>query len=400
MWNYLAYTLRPQGQSLLNNDSDQEDLRPLLIGASKQYKRSDWLFIASNTSDGIKPSDPPSVVFPWAGQFLMCSGREAHAQWACFDLGPLGINYHGHQDKLHLALNAYGRDLLVDGGRYSYVRSDFWHYFRGSASHNVILVDGQGQLDKEKEWQQPMHGNYLIADEFDFAVGSCDRGFKHLPGRISHSRAIVYIRDQYWVVVDQIITDRQRHIQPLWHFHPDCSLRLEGNEIVSIDPQVGNLRIIPVAHPGSSLSWQLQIVKGQKHPVQGWWSREYGHICESPVVTYQTKIATSTTFAWVLFPAKGEVPPVQVQCLPAPTGTMRLKITPSGMCTHHVVIQMDDQQVTQLDHGSSFVGKCAILRPDKPPLIAYGHLTDGGGALISQHPPVPQPNTYQMHARG
>ncbi len=144
MWNYLAYSMRPEGYGVLNNDSDRNDNRDLVLKAAAQYQRLDWTFIASNGTQGASPKGQPSRMFPRAGQMVMRSGWEKTAHWAWFDIGPMGIYYHIHNDKLHLSVAAYGRDLLVDGGRYSYIRSKFWHYFRGSASHNVILMDGQG----------------------------------------------------------------------------------------------------------------------------------------------------------------------------------------------------------------------------------------------------------------
>lgn len=293
MWNYLAYSMRPDGHSVLNNDSDRQYNRLLVSKAALSYQRADWTYIATNGKAGQKPEGEPSTVFPWAGQVVMRSGWDAEAHWAFFDVGPLGINYHIHNDKLHLSIAAYGRDLLVDSGRYSYVRDKFWKYFRGSSSHNVILIDGKGQKGDVKEWHQPMTGNYAIEPSFDFARSTFDRGFIGLKGKASHSRAIVYLRGRYWIVVDRIGTDHFRKIESLWHFHPDCTVVVEGESVSSIDSGVGNLRIIPV----SNLSWEVQIIQGQEDPIQGWWSREYNHKVPNPTAVYSTDIEESAIFA-------------------------------------------------------------------------------------------------------
>lgn len=381
MWNYLAYSMRPDGCSLLNNDSDQENHQQLVIKAAHNYQRPDWQYIASNGSIGSKPKGEASVVFPWAGQFLMRSGWDVDAQWAFFDVGPLGINYHEHQDTLHLSVAAYGRNLLVDSGRYSYVRSELWRYFRGSASHNVILIDGQGQKNQVREWQQPMKHNYRITPEFDFVRGWCDRGFRHLLGKPSHSRAVVYLRGQYWLVIDQIITDRRRTIEPLWHFHPDCTLAIQDNKVVSTDPDVGNLGILPV----TDLPWNIEIIQGQRQPAQGWWSREYGHLSQSPTAVFRTRISKSTVFAWLLLPAKGQVPLAQVKSLAAPEGTIRLTVELPNQQLHEIIVQMQPSQPVQLVDGSSFQGDCAIFRSGELPLIAYGSLARADGTTIVHH---------------
>ena len=141
MTNYLAYILRPDGHLPLNNDSDRLDDRSNVLWHARDYNRPDWIWIVTNGREGEEPKGLPSVVFPWAGQVVMRSGWDADAHWAFFDVGPLGMS-HYHYDKLHLSVAAYGRDLLVDAGRYTYTGGKWMDYFMGSASHNVILVDG------------------------------------------------------------------------------------------------------------------------------------------------------------------------------------------------------------------------------------------------------------------
>ncbi|HEY9850326.1 MAG TPA: alginate lyase family protein [Leptolyngbyaceae cyanobacterium] len=322
MWNYLAYSIRPSGYGLLNNDSDLDLNLPHIKAHIDLYQRPDWQYITTHGEFGEKPPGEPSVVFPWAGHVIMRSGWDKDAHWAFFDVGPLGINYHIHKDKLHLSITAYGRDLLVDSGRYSYVRDKFWQYFRDSASHNVILIDGKGQKGDVKEWRKPMTGNYTIGPEFDYAQGTFDGGFINIKGKATHSRTVVYLRGKYWIVVDRITTDLPRQIQPLWHFHPNCTVIVEDRSIASVDPGVGNLRIVPV----SNLDWQVKIVAGEENPIQGWWSEEYNRILPNPTAIYATKIMTTVNFAWVIYPAKGIVPNIKVNLLPSLPDTVRLQV--------------------------------------------------------------------------
>jgi Heparinase II/III N-terminus/Heparinase II/III-like protein len=385
MWNYLAYTLRPSGLSLLNNDSDQENQRDILNRAAVTYDREDWRYITSNGQKGVKPEKEASNLFPWAGHFVMRSGWDTKAQWAFFDIGPLGVNYHVHQDKLHLSVGAYGRDLLVDSGRYSYVRNDLWTYFRHSASHNVILIDGQGQKDDVKQCRKPIQDNYAITPELDFVKGRSDRSFHHLPGHPIHTRTIAYLRGQYWIVVDQIETDRPRNIEVLWHFHPDCTVSLEGTDVLTQDEDVGNLRITPT----SNLIWQVKQTKGQEEPKQGWWSREYGHICPNFTAIYQAHLATSTTFAWILFPSLGIVPKIRVTQIANQKGWIRLAIEEANQRNDEVIIQIEDSDPIEISNGLEFQGHCAILRENKPPLLVNGILRQKSGKILAQHPADP-----------
>ena len=382
MWNYLAYTLRPSGLSLLNNDSDQENQQDILNRAAVTYGREDWHYITSNGQKGTKPEGEASKLFPWAGHFVMRSGWDANAQWAFFDIGPLGVNYHVHQDKLHLSVGSYGRDLLVDSGRYSYVRNDLWTYFRSSESHNVILIDGQGQKDDTKQFYKPIQNNVTITPELDFVIGNGDRIFRHIQGYPTHTRAIAYLRGEYWVVVDRIQTDRPRNIEVLWHFHPDCTVSLEGTDVLTQDENVGNLRITAA----SDVAWQVKHTKGQEEPKQGWWSREYGHICPNSTAVYKAHISTSTTFAWILFPALGIVPKIHVTQIFDLQGCVRLVIELPNHPPDEVVIQLENSDPIKLGNGLEFKGHCAILRHSKPPLVVQGILKRQDGEIIAQHP--------------
>lgn len=316
-----------------------------------------------------------------AGQMIMRNGWDADAQWAYFDIGPMGIYYHIHNDKLHLSVAAFGRDLLVDSGRYSYVRNKFWDYFRGSASHNVILVDGNGQRSDARESLRPLIGNFAIEPEFDFARSTFDRGYTKLKGKATHTRAVLYLRGKYWIVVDQITTDRPRLIEPLWHFHPDCTVEVEDDSVASIDPNVGNLRIIPC----SNLGWAVNLVQGQKDPVQGWWSGHYNQKTPSPTAIYSTEIEQSIAFAWVLLPAQGRVTHPKVHLKSAVKDTVLLWLETQAGSQDMIAVRLSGNATIDLGNTWTLKGDCAILQPNQKPLVAYGVITDKVGQVIVEH---------------
>ena len=286
MWNYLALTMRPDGYALMNNDSDRKFMRRKIMNAADRYKRDDWLYIASNGSEGKSPTGILSSIFPWAGQLLMHSGYNNDAQWAFFDIGPWG-ECHQHNDKLHISIAAYGRDLLVDSGRFSYsgeIAAKFRNnYALHSASHNVILIDEQGQNPGPLRVTQPISkDSYRLEKDFDYARSSYNN-FAKAEGDIKHTRALFYLRNEFWVVVDRIDTDRPRKLEVLWHWHPDCNVTEQNGRSFSTDPEKGNLEIIPLG----KINWDIDIVKGQEKPrLQGWYSEKYNKVTPSPTAVY------------------------------------------------------------------------------------------------------------------
>ncbi|MCB9258328.1 MAG: alginate lyase family protein [Ignavibacteriales bacterium] len=317
MYNYLAYSLKPDGHQPLNGDSDNEDLRDLISEAAKKFNRHDWTWIVSNGTSGRIPQVGPTVTFPWAGIHIMRNSWDSQAQWSFFDSGPYGTG-HQHRDKLNISINAFGKDLLVDGGRYThedYFSFDpkVWRgYFRSSFSHNLILVDGNGQnASSEKVTKQLEEGiDYLSNSVYDYAFGIFKDGYENVEGKAEHSRSVLYLHHKYWLVLDNFETDRPRNLEVLWHYEPNCEIKISDNKVVPANNNGANLLIIPMGN----IEWEAKIVKGQTEPYfQGWFSERYGTKEPNPTVIYSASISKSSTFAWLLIPIKNNIPNINFQ---------------------------------------------------------------------------------------
>ena len=303
MWEYLATTIRPTGYGVLNNDSDKTYNREMVVEAARQYNRDDWMYIATNGQEGTRPEGSPSKIYTWPGQLVMRSGYETDAHWAFFDLGPWGSG-HQHNDKLHLSITAYGRDLLVDGGRFAYrgeIAQKFRGYALGSFSHNTLLLDGNSQDAGPRVASEPVGENhYQITKEYDYAWHSFDE-YRNLEGVGKHTRTLFYLRDKFWIVIDQVDTDRPRKVEALWHWHPESKIVTNSRNVVATDHEHGNLQVIPLGET----TWQLDLVKGREEPTpQGWYSEEYNQFEPNTASIFSTNIDQSDVFVWLLYPSE------------------------------------------------------------------------------------------------
>ena len=343
MWNYQAMNMRPDGYGPLNNDADLRNNREKILKEADNYNRNDWKYIATNGKSGIKPATGPSFIFPWAGQLISRSDYGQDAQWSFFDIGPYGSG-HQHNDKLHLSVFAYGRDFLVDGGRFAYggeVASKFRGYAVGSQSHNTILVDGKGQAAGPNLVKEPLSENlYKITTDFDYASGSFDKYIK-LEGQFSHTRAYFYVRGKFWVIADRVTTDRPRKIEVLWHWHPECIVEQEKNGIVTTKNKRGNLEIIPVGSTG----WDVSMVKGQEKPaIQGWYSKEYNIFEPNTASIYTSQINANSTFVWVLYPSKGAAPAIKTEILSQDAISIKVRVTEPSKKHWDITIPFTESQ--------------------------------------------------------
>ncbi len=325
MYGYIAHTVRPDGNRILNNDGDRDSDRELIIEAAKKFKHPDWEYIATNGKSGTKPRTGPSYFFPWAGQLLSRSGFDADAQWSFFDVGPWGSG-HQHSDKLHISISAFGRDLLVDAGRFAYtgeVAEKFRFYAKGTQGHNSVLIDGKGQMPDVPVTEKPLSENHFkITPEFDYAWNSFDKYFDLED--VQHKRSLLYVRGEFWIVVDNLETEKPVKIETLWHWHPDCEVYQKPGGITSTNNKKGNLEIIPV---GKS-DWKVDLVKGQEKPeIQGWYSPEYNKFEPNVATIYSTQIVADATFVWLLVPTEKRAPKIQAEVISKNDTELKLQVT-------------------------------------------------------------------------
>jgi hypothetical protein len=329
MWDYLALTMRPDGFGLLNNDADLDNNRSNILGAASDLYRPDWTYIASNEKTGTQPKSGPSFIFTYAGQLISRSDFGSDAHWSFLDIGPWGSG-HQHNDKMHLSVFAYGRDFLVDGGRFAYkgeVAKKFRKYATGSPSHNLILVDGKEQANGPKVTETHLFENlYCINKDFDYGSGIFDK-FSGLEGQFCHTRSVIYVRGKFWVVADQLKTDRPRNIETLWHWHPGNRVEIEESGKVATQNKRGNLQIIPVGNT----DWKVALVKGRESPdIQGWYSKGYNTFEPGPATIFSSRINANSTSVWVLWPSEGASPVIKTQILDQHTNSVKVRVACPG----------------------------------------------------------------------
>ena len=229
MWESIFLSVRPDGRMPLNGDTSS-DLRwdrpaPHFAGKPLEGLTPAMQYISSNGKEGEPPEEAPSHFFPWGGQLISRSGWDRDAHWSFFDVGPSGTARRPHLDRLHLSISAYGRDLLVDSG---VGQCD-------SRSHNVILVEGADQAASPRYVNAPVpHSHYRVTKDFDYARGNVD-GFE-VKGEAKHTRALMYVRCGFWVLVDRVRSDRRRALSARWHFHPECMV-IKADELRKADEQ-------------------------------------------------------------------------------------------------------------------------------------------------------------------
>jgi uncharacterized heparinase superfamily protein len=144
---------RPDGDIPALSDSDSGSYLDVLKLADTIFLRPDFLYVASKGKKGTPPSEK-YVSFPEAGYFTQRSGwgenqtAFADERFLVFDCGPFGDGGHGHYDALSVEVAAGGQPLIIDPGRFTYHedKGNWRHWFKGTAAHNTVCVDGLDQI--------------------------------------------------------------------------------------------------------------------------------------------------------------------------------------------------------------------------------------------------------------
>src|SRR5690606_21836815 len=194
------------------------------------------------------PREEAARVFPHGGYYVL--GRDfggAEEVQAVFDAGPLGflsIAAHGHADCLSMTLSVAGRAQLVDPGTYVYHAEPEWRdYFRGTAAHNTVRVDGvdQSRIGGQFLWLEKAEAKvdrFESTAHHDEIVASHD-GYERLPDPVRHERRVRYCkRTDVFEVVDRLVCAREHVVERYWHFAETCRVALDASSALSDDGHV------------------------------------------------------------------------------------------------------------------------------------------------------------------
>ena len=295
---FSMYVHKPDGIVPSLSDGDARSFLDLLRQGHELYGRRDFQFVATSGADGSPPAQRLAT-FADSGYSIARSGwgqlgrRYADEHYLVFDCGPLGEGNHGHFDCLSFELAANGRSLIVDPGRYTYSEAGDINWrvrFRGTASHNTVLVDGLNQTryapKKVADGTRHASGSlrHRIAGPAPVAAleAATDDGTHiHLCGTARsseydavHTRHILFAFGEYWIVADRLEAATEHRYTQRFQLGTEASAaaRIERADRTTI-----------VRSPGLILA--MSNHGGVQHSLQpSWVSFEYGNRLAAPAV--------------------------------------------------------------------------------------------------------------------
>lgn len=313
MYEFLMHTARPDGvMSAMNDGYHAKNLRILFEKPAEMFGRKDFEFFATAGKKGHEPGEH-SIYFPYSGIAVSRSSWQEDAAFAIFDGGLFGSS-HGHEDKLNFELFAFGKPFVVEAGTFTYVVNRWRKYFTSSFAHNTIVVDGRSQkrFPLEKEWvnrpERELPNIWISNGHLDYFQSTYEDGYGNIKedilAGISHTRRMIFLRPDYWVLWDLVEGDGEHLVQQLLHFPSEPSVTVSDETAIEIKYPAGPFMCVRGALPSGTT---LTLAKAQEKPIQGWVSSEYGEKQGAPAAVYSWKGKLPVSFVSVFYPSATNV---------------------------------------------------------------------------------------------
>lgn len=213
---------------------------------------------------------------------LRTAPEEGPEIWCRCDGGPhgfLAIAAHAHADALAVEVRHDGVELLVDPGTYCYHGEPAWRsYFRSTAAHNTVVVDGRDQSVEAGPFLWSAHAGAEVTREELSAPrqrwAARHRGYERLADPVRHERRVELDHDtRTLVVVDTLEAAAPHDVRVALHLGPDIAVALDGHRAVLrwVGPDGPAEAVL---HLPPELGWSVQ--RGQGDPILGWYSPRFG----------------------------------------------------------------------------------------------------------------------------
>lgn len=312
------YQQKPDYSLPVTNDSNVTTRHQTQLELLKEVIDEDIVnYRLSNGREGKAP-EHVSCFYPDAKLAVMRSDWSADALYASFDMGPWGIN-HMNEDQLNLEISAYGRNLLVNSGRWRYTTSPgiSWlsraQYFRNTPSYNSVICDDMGQMPGDAD------GSMVITETFDYAKGTFTGGYgrtgetqtvskefgsvankEALAPDVTHTREVFFAKEDGFFIVRDVMNSKEAHTYTqTWHMAEGSMEPCEMGYFSTFED--ANLIMLQLNQP------EMKYYCGSEEPFKGWNCPAYDHLAPAPEIDVCLSGAGTVVFETLLFPVNGKV---------------------------------------------------------------------------------------------
>ncbi|HZS52729.1 MAG TPA: alginate lyase family protein [Bryobacterales bacterium] len=189
--------------------------------------------------DSLGPAPPrnsaPScarISFPFTGYYILESSQgRMIADYGAPGSSPNPAHQHAGIFSYEIS-SARGR-VVVDSGTATYEAGPGRDRLRATPAHNTVCVDG---LDQFQVWRAFRAGRRAwVGSVVEIRRPDCEilsashNGYRRLG--VEHRRSIVHLAGAGWLVVDDLLGRKRRHLESFVHFAPEMAPEIHGSRV-------------------------------------------------------------------------------------------------------------------------------------------------------------------------
>ena len=265
-----------------------------LAGAVPRSIATAWL-LGEVAGAPAKPADGVEW-FADGGVLVVRNGLD-HVWIDVGEVGQNGIGGHGHNDLLSFELSLDGQALIVDAGTYLYtgdLAARTW--FRGTAAHNGLEIDGQEIAPLQGPWRiagvaQPYDVQCMPAGA-SASLAASHRGYERLADPVRHTRRFdVFGKDCALRIVDRLACAGTHQAVRRLHFVPGARIELGPDRA-----------IVECMGRHYLTTWNAFSTAAVE---DGWISDHFGQRAKGPVLVLRDKITAGGELALAISRSEG-----------------------------------------------------------------------------------------------
>ena len=338
------------------NNCDYLDYRPVVQAMSyllDQKRRFEagpwdedliWLFgvealNASSKKPALEQGIEQKSINAHAGGYYTLRGSKSWGMIRCHTYRDRPC----HADMLHFDLWYNGVNLLRDAGTYQYYCEPPWeHYFKSTAAHNTVEIDGKDQMEKGPRflWYNWTKSNLRHSEQLPQLDGDYWEGehYGYCQGKepVIHRRTVIRLGDR-WIIIDDILGDGEHDVVLRWHL-ADVGWEAVAPGTFSarnITTQL-SINIFP------QVEMSIELLHGQESPEpEGWESLYYGERQPIPVIKCNV-VSSALPLRFVTTLHFDEITAWQVN-------SSQISVVDEGWCCHLNPLFIESQRMVKID---------------------------------------------------
>ncbi len=330
MLEFTLHYTRPGGTAPQLNDSD--DGRLHVLAGYGDWDRRDHRHLLSTGAVLFKRPDFRQAAGELYEETLWLTGEEGLRQWESLPVPPASLKSrafprggfyiqrkedfyliidalpadpgappgHRHNSRLSFELCAFGEPFIIDPGTYVYTADkDGRNFFRSTACHNTVVVDGMEQSRLEPDRLFWLGGEAAVRvnaweenDRYVFWDGE-HTGYIRLVRPVAHRRQVWFDKkERFWLIKDELTGEGEHRYELFFHFSP-LAVRFcpDYPGAVVVEGEKAGLSVIPLLKEGLSAGI-----------TPGWVSCRYGVKKEAPILRYGREGPVPASFLTLLYP--------------------------------------------------------------------------------------------------